>query len=481
MRKPKMTPDMFIGIRALVCVLILAACPTGGGDGDNALRQGPDQLSDPYEGKLLILQTYGTGSASDGAVSHNFVELYNKSQETLSLSGITLQYADGTDRGTAPADPGWKVINLSGSILPGRSFLILGKKNNSAGDLQLTDGYGDINNNNLVLNNHAYKVALVRTAGTIGMANPFNPRMSGYIDMIGAANTDDGDYIDMYETAALAGISKQKAARRKSLTDTNNNGQDFEGVDYRLSGVSGAVREMYKPKNLANGSWAPWDVPASPPPVDGDGSNKLMILHAYGLKDKNNDGNGATHGFVEIYNNTAAAIDVSGYSLLYAGDDSYSNWTKVNLTGSIPSHCSYLIRGKSYQTTGTYVNLSAVTPDVDAPDLYISNDSYVVVLMSTQTLPAFVNPFDTDGSGTKAAGYVDMAGAHDGEEGTDWTPFSETNHVPGIGKSKSIRRKSLEDTDENSEDFVIKVLTNTAAVQAYTPKTVSSGPHTPSF
>ena len=250
-------------------------------------------------------------------------------------------------------------------------------------------------------------------------------------------------------------------------------------MDYRASGVSGAVRETYKPKSLGNGSWNPWHVPESPPP--GSGSNKLMILHAYGLKDKDNDGNGASHAFVELYNNTASAIDVSGYSLLYAGDDSYSAWTKVNLTGSIPSHCSYLIRGVNYAASGTHVDLSGVTPDVDAPSLYISNDSYTVVLMSTQTLPAFVNPFDTDGSGTKAAGYVDMVGAHDGETGTNWPPFSETDYVPGIGKSKSVRRKNLEDTGDNSADFQIKTLTNSANVQAYTPKTAGNGPYTPSF
>jgi hypothetical protein len=474
MRKLKMTPGMLTGAGALACVLLLAACPADAGDPYG------NGNSDPYEGKLIILQTYGTGPGSDGAVSHNFVELYNKSQETLNLSGITLQYADGIERGTEPADPNWKAISLSGSIAPGRSFLILGKKNNGSGDLQLTDNSGDINDGDFVMNNHAYKVALVRTAGSIGAVNPFNPKMTGYIDMIGARNTDEGDSIDMYEASPCIGISKQKSARRKDLNDTNNNSRDFEIVDYRANGVTGVVRDTYRPKTHGNGLWDPWRAPESPP--SGDGSDKLMILHVYGLKDKNNDGNGATHGFVELYNNTASAIDVSGYSLLYAGNDSYSGWTQINLTGTIPSHCSYLIRGMSYQTNlGTYVDLSDVTPDVDAPSLYISNDSFAVVLMSTQTPHAFVNPFDTDGEGTKAEGYVDMVGANDGESGTDWMPFSETSHISGIGKSKSVRRASLEDTDDNSEDFVIKVITNAAAVQAYTPKTVSAGPHTPIF
>jgi hypothetical protein len=475
MKNRKMTPGMMISIEALVCALFLAACPTGGDEP----YENTDPNSDPYKGKLIILQTYGTGAANDGAVSHNFVEIYNKSDEALNLSGITLQFADGVEKGTNPADPNWKAISLNGAIGAGRSFLILGKKNHSSGALQLTDNSGDINSGDLVMNNHAYKVVLVRTGSALGTVNPFSPKVSGYIDMIGAKNTDEGDSVDMYETEPCSGISKQKAARRKSLADTDNNSQDFEIVDYRGSGVSGTVRETYKPKNHGHGQWNPFSVPEEPP--SGNGSDKLMILHAYGLKNKNNDGNGASHAFVELYNNTGSAIDLSGYSLLCAGDDAHTGWTQINLTGSIPSHCSYLIRGMSYAANGTHVNLTDVTPDKDAPSLYISNDSFTVVLMSTQTTPDFVNPFDTDGSGTKAAGYVDMAGAHDGEGGTGWTPFSETNHIEGIGKSKSVRRASLEDTDNNSEDFVIKTLTNTAAVTAYTPKTVSNGPHTPSF
>ncbi|MDR2160102.1 MAG: lamin tail domain-containing protein [Treponema sp.] len=477
-RKPPL-PGMLSAAGTLAWVLLLAACPTDGGDPYNPYGPYQAGISDPYEGKLLILQTYGSGTGGDGAVSHNFVELYNKSNETLDLAGITLQFADGVEKGTSPEDPNWKAISLSGTVPAGHSFLILGKKSNASGDLQLSEGYGDIDDDRLVMNNHAYKVALVRTANALGTVNPFSPRTEGYIDMIGAMNTDEGDAIDMYETAPCSGISKQKAARRKNLAETNNNAQDFEIVDYRASGISGAVRDTYKPKSLGNGSWNPWDVPESPPP--GAGSDKLMILHAYGMKDKNNDGNGATHSFVELYNNTASAIDLSGYSLLYAGEDSHSGWTKIDLTGSIPSHCSYLIRGKSYTTTGTYVNLESVTPDKDDSSFYISNDSFTVALLSTQTAPAFVNPFNTDGGGNKAAGYVDMVGAHDGEGGTDWTPFSETNHIQGIGKSKSVRRTSLEDTDDNSADFVIKVLTNATNVQAYTPKTVSDGAHTPSF
>ncbi|MDR2160101.1 MAG: lamin tail domain-containing protein, partial [Treponema sp.] len=213
-RKPPL-PGMLSAAGALACVLLLAACPTDGGDPYNPYGPYQTGISDPYEGKLLILQTYGTGPDTDGAVSHNFVELYNKSEEALDLAGITLQYADGKEGGTAPEDPDWKAISLSGTVPAGHSFLILGKKSNTSGRLQLTDGSGDINDDNFVMNNHAYKAALLRTENAVSAANPFSPKLPGYIDMIGAVNApDEEDSIDAYETGPLEGIKKHGSARR---------------------------------------------------------------------------------------------------------------------------------------------------------------------------------------------------------------------------------------------------------------------------
>jgi hypothetical protein len=411
------------------------------------------------------------------------VELYNKSTTgTLNLSGITLQYADGTDGGTAPADANWKTISLSGSIQPRRSFLILGKKNNAGGALQLTDNAGDINDESLVLNNHAYKVALVRTTGSIGTANPFNPKITGYIDMIGATNTDEGDSIDMYETAPCSGISKQKSARRTSNIDSNNNSEDFEIVDYRSTGVSGTRRDTYKPKNHGNGAWDPWDVPAEPPPPDG--SVKLMILQAYGHDNKTEPA--ITHSFVELYNNTNSSIDLGGYSLQIgntANSTDGTGWTVINLSNSIPAHGSYLIRGAAIaDKTSSRLDLSGVNPDVDG-SFTLSNNEFKIALMSNQTQLTVANPFDT-GNGSSSTGYVDMLGA--GSNTVKVTGY-ETAPVDGISKQKSVRRKHLADTDNNTEDFKIhdyRAPTTGMSdedVAKCRPRTAADGAWTPDF
>ncbi|MDR0731491.1 MAG: hypothetical protein LBF63_07465, partial [Treponema sp.] len=82
----------------------------------------------------------------------------------------------------------------------------------------------------------------------------------------------------------------------------------------------------------------PTDEPANEYPLLG----KVLILQAYGTYDKT-DG-AVSHCFVELYNVTDEAVDVSGSSIQYAAPDSDS-WNITSLTGSIPAHSSYLVRG----------------------------------------------------------------------------------------------------------------------------------------
>jgi hypothetical protein len=472
MKNRKMTPGMRTGLGALACALLLAACPVDGGDPPPS--SGPD--TDPYEGKLLILQTYGTGPDDDGAISHSFVELYNKSDEALDLSGITLQYADGIEGGTA-LNTAWRVIPLSGSVPAGHSFLILGKKANASGRLQLEADSGDINDDNFVLDNHAYKAALLRMGSAVSAANPFSPKVSGYIDLIGAVNaTDEGDSIDAYETAPLTGIKKHGSARRKSLDDTGNNAQDFEYIDYRTSGTTAAEMAAYKPRNIENGQWDPAAAGNEPPPAE---NQTLMILQAYGHDNKNDPA--ITHCFVELYNNTGAAIDLSSYSLQAAEVADEISWTVINLTGSIPAHGSYLIRGGiADDISDSRLDLSTVTPDV-SDSFILSNDEFKVALMSNQTPLTVHNPFDTDESGTSAAGYVDMVGAG----GTDKVTGYETAPKDGISKQKAIRRKYLADTDNNENDFKVYDYRTSGMTDEILakcrPRTAADGSWTPEF
>jgi hypothetical protein len=163
-----------------------------------------------------------------------------------------------------------------------------------------------------------------------------------------------------------------------------------------------------------------------------------------------------------------------------SGINTVADWTKIDLTGTIPAHGSYLIRGVQKNTeSGTVGRLQIATGDCDVADFTLSNRSYKVVLMANQTLLTVANPFDTNGSGAKASGYVDMVGALNSPP-ADGIDACETASANVISKQKSIRRSSLSDTNNNSADFK-DIDFRTADLAKYQPRNIADGEWTPEF
>ncbi len=80
--------------------------------------------------QIVISQVYGGGGNSGATYKNDFIELYNPTSTTVSLTGWSVQYASAT--GTS-----WQVTTLSGSIAPGKYYLIQ--------QASVTDGLLDIN------------------------------------------------------------------------------------------------------------------------------------------------------------------------------------------------------------------------------------------------------------------------------------------------------------------------------------------------
>ena len=90
------------------------------------------------------------------------------------------------------------------------------------------------------------------------VANPFamtGGKAKDYVDMLGAYNS--GTHTDGFETAEAAVISKQAAARRSSLIDTDNNSVDFVRIDYRTSGTTNEQLAKFRPRYSGGNSWTP--------------------------------------------------------------------------------------------------------------------------------------------------------------------------------------------------------------------------------
>jgi hypothetical protein len=302
----------------------------------------------------------------------------------------------------------------------------------------------------------------------------------------------EGETVPDGDNGAYQFISKQKSARRNSLTDTDDNNADFTSLSWQPATMPRVLKEFYRPKNTGRGAWDPMAVPEVPNvPAD-----HLFILQAYGNKGKTDAA--VSHSFVELYNPTGGAINLSGYSLQYS--EGGTAWEKLDLTGTIPAGGSWLVRGKTAAgaggTTGPAMglDLGAVTPDQEW-DLGLSAVQFKLCLMHSTELLTAANPF-TAAAGRPLAKYVDMIGSFD-NDAEALSSFSaiidgyEGDIPPNLlSKQKSVRRKSLADHDENAYDFAafdyrdkdIASGGNTDADRAkFAPRTGSNGTYTPQF
>jgi hypothetical protein len=459
MKKNKIT--VFAIIAVLVLGLLVLGCSSGGSDNNNGGNSNSGDTVNAV-GKIIILQAYGNaGDGSPAGVSHSFVELYNISDKAINLDGIKLYYANGIRGADVTEDEAWKSITLTGTIPAKGSFLVLGAKHSNvlSTRYKMPDNSGDINDDNLSLSRRSFKVALISGSAELTAQNPFTSNdgqpVSGYIDMVGAANAPEDtnpDNIFGYESAP-ARNSASEAVRRRDLTDSDNNKNDFTSARYALSGDDAFTDEMLevrKPRNSSAGAWNPFEQPAEPiapdnPTVAGaisENAGKLLIWQVGAATD-----GAITRSFVELYNNSGSSIDLKTYSIQYANTTGTS-WNVINLIGTIPANGSYLVIGPEVTITDDS-RLYITEADQTIDDFVLNNRNFKIALMANQNVLTVENPFDMTGG--KAKDYVDLLGAKNGN--SDNIDAFETASAQVISKQASARRKSLTDNNNNSTDF----------------------------
>jgi subtilase family serine protease len=144
--------------------------------------------------KVVISQVYGGGGLGGAAYTHDYVELFNRGDAAQDVTGWSVQYASG-------GGSTWTSTHLSGTIQPGRYFLVrLGSSGSSGAPLPAADA----SNGNVDLGTSSGKVAL-RTSVT-----PFSgcPEFSS-VDMVSYG------YADCAEFTPAGTLSVSTAALRK--------------------------------------------------------------------------------------------------------------------------------------------------------------------------------------------------------------------------------------------------------------------------
>lgn len=94
--------------RSLIGLLLLAALLSS---------LAPARLAQALSPDVVISQVYGGGGNTGATLRNDFIELFNRGAQTVSLAGWSVQYSSSTGIY-------WQVTNLTGSIAPGGYYLV---------------------------------------------------------------------------------------------------------------------------------------------------------------------------------------------------------------------------------------------------------------------------------------------------------------------------------------------------------------------
>ena len=164
---------------------------------------------------VVVAELYAGGGNSGATYANDYVTLLNHGSTSVDLSGWTIQYASA-------ASASWQSTALSGSIQPGRYYLVQLASGGTAGAaLPAADATGTTN-----LANAGGKVALVRdsTALACGATAGSCAGSSSIADLVGYGSATD------YEGsgAAVAPSNTTALARANAgCSDTGDNSADF--------------------------------------------------------------------------------------------------------------------------------------------------------------------------------------------------------------------------------------------------------------
>lgn len=347
---------------------------------------------------IVISQIYGGGGNSGSTYRNDYIELFNRGNATVNVNGWTVQYA------SAIGDT-WQITTLSGSIAPGHYYLIK-QAQGAAGttELPFADAVGSIQ-----MSATQGKVALLNGEGCLNIdQGGWDCEWDGVqvLDLVGYGSettTYEGDGPTVgptNTTAVLRGAN--------GCIDTNDNRTDFDSGNPSPRNASAAANTCVVPNPSTS-----------------------VVISEFRTRGPN----GGNDEFVELYNKSDAAIDISGWKIKGSNNTgSVSTRVTVSANTSLPAHKHFLV---------TNVNASFGYSGTRA-----GNQTYTLGIADNGGI-ALTRPDDT---------IIDQVGMSSGsafKEGRVLESFT-------INVDRSYERKpgalagSGQDTDDNRSDSLIR-------------------------
>ncbi len=162
-------------------------------------------------GNVVISQIYGGGGNSGAPFTNDFIELFNRSQSPVNISGWSAQYTNSTGAS-------WMKVDLNGTLQPGQYYLIQLASGGANGEpLPAADATGTIN-----MAATTGKVALVNNGALLNTSCPFGSSVVDFVGYGNNANCFEGS------DSTPAPASDRAAIRiGQGCADTNDNATNF--------------------------------------------------------------------------------------------------------------------------------------------------------------------------------------------------------------------------------------------------------------
>jgi DNA/RNA endonuclease G (NUC1) len=240
----------------------------------------------PSGADVVISQIYGGGGNSGAFYRNDFVELYNRGDAAVELTGWTVQYASA-------AGTSWQVTALSGTIEPGRYYLVQqAAGSGGTAPLPTPDATGSIN-----MSGTAGKVLLTNAPGAQSGACPTG---TDVVDRVGFGNNTTANGCADIWGGRTAQLSNTTAAFRENdgCVNTGNAANDF-------------VVLAPNPRNSTN----PRKFCTQPPRDQSSAAIQINELH----RDPVNAESASWGQWFEVHNYGTTPVDLQGWTIVSGG------------------------------------------------------------------------------------------------------------------------------------------------------------------